>query len=106
MRSPCKGDFVSFIYSLLEFLQVHGDKDWETFINIQVVNLKVIMVSQSLGGDATSRQYGDVEGRLSLQEVPDKISKIFFGDPQQQYPQGRQISTKSQFQKLRKTVET
>ena len=47
------------------------------------------MVASNLGGDASSRQYDDVEGRLSLQEVPDKISRIFFGDPQKQYQQGR-----------------
>ena len=41
-----------------------------------------------VGVDASSRQYDDAEGRLSLQEVPDKISRIFFGDPQQQYQQG------------------
>ena len=58
------------------------------------------MVSQSLGGDATSRQYGDVEGRLSLQEVPDKISKIFFGDPQQQYQQGRQFLYQESISKI------
>ena len=58
------------------------------------------MVSQGLGGDATSRQYGDVEGRLSLQEVPDKISKIFFGDPQQQYQQGRQFLYKESISKI------
>ena len=58
------------------------------------------MVSKSLGGDATSRQYGDVEGRLSLQEVPDKISKIFFGDPQQQYQQGRQFLYQESISKI------
>ena len=58
------------------------------------------MVSQSLGGDATSRQYGDVEGRLSLQEVPDKISKIFFGDPQQQYQQGRKLLYQESISKI------
>ena len=47
------------------------------------------MVASNLGADASSRQYDDVEGRLSLQEVPDKISRIFFGDPQKQYQQGR-----------------
>ena len=47
------------------------------------------MVASNLGADASSRQYDDVEGRLSLQEVSDKISRIFFGDPQKQYQQGR-----------------
>ena len=69
-------------------------------ISIQAANLKAIMVSQGLGGDATSRQYGDVEGRLSLQEVPDKISKIFFGDPQQQYQQGRQFLYQESISKI------
>ena len=58
------------------------------------------MVSQGLGGDATSRQYGDVEGRLSLQEVPDKISKIFFGDPQQQYQQGTRFLYQESISKI------
>ena len=49
------------------------------------------MVSQNLGADASSRQYGDPEGRLTIQEVPDKISRIFFGDPQKQYGQGQDI---------------
>ena len=49
------------------------------------------MVAANLGADASSRQYDDVEGRLSLQEVPDKISRIFFGDPQKQYQQGRKL---------------
>ena len=48
------------------------------------------MASQQ-GIDPSSRQYGgDAEGRLSLQEVPDKISRIFFGDPQKAYAQGQQ----------------
>ena len=55
------------------------------------------MVSSSLGADASSRQYGDVEGRLSLEEVPDKISRIFFGDPQKQYQQGTAFQATKQF---------
>ena len=55
------------------------------------------MVSSSLGADASSRQYDDVEGRLSLQEVPDKISRIFFGDPQKQYQQGTVFQATYQF---------
>ena len=47
------------------------------------------MVASNLGADASSRQYADAEGRLSLQEVPDKISRIFFGDPEKQYQQGK-----------------
>ena len=31
----------------------------------------------------SSRQFDDAEGRLSLQEVPEKISRIFFGDNSQ-----------------------
>jgi len=46
------------------------------------------MVASNLGVDASSRQYADAEGRLSLQKVPDKISRIFFGDPEKQYQQG------------------
>ena len=47
------------------------------------------MVASNLGAGASSRQYADAEGRLSLQEVPDKISRIFFGDPEKQYQQGK-----------------
>lgn len=32
---------------------------------------------------ARQGQYDDAEGRLNLQEVPEKISRIFFGDPSQ-----------------------
>ncbi len=28
---------------------------------------------------------GDAEGRLSIHEVPEKISRIFFGDPKPRY---------------------
>ena len=59
------------------------------------------MVASNLGADASSRQYDDVEGRLSLQEVPDKISRIFFGDPQKQYQQGRGFIKCQKVQKLR-----
>ena len=55
------------------------------------------MVSSSLGADASSRQYEDVEGRLSLEDVPDKISRIFFGDPQKQYQQCTAFIATKQF---------
>ena len=71
-------DFMLRIFSLNKF--------W--LLNSVDFDLKK-MVASNLGADASSRQYDDVEGRLSLQEVPDKISRIFFGDPQKQYQQGR-----------------
>jgi hypothetical protein len=55
------------------------------------------MVVASQGADASSRQYDDAEGRLSLQEVPDKISRIFFGDPQKEYQQGTAFEAAKQF---------
>ena len=60
------------------------------------------MASQQ-GIDPSSRQYGDAEGRLSLQEVPDQISRIFFGDPQKAYAQGQQ-KQQWQIQKLRSKI--
>lgn len=52
------------------------------------------MSNQNLGIDASSRQYGDAEGRVNFQDVPDKISKIFFGDPQKQYGQDLELMMK------------
>ena len=38
--------------------------------------------------DGSAQNYPDSEGRLAIQDIPDKISRVFFGDPQAQYGQG------------------